>query len=281
MTQFSIMVDLGEALPAGSSLTKEAFPHLSFAVQRIAEAALARWQGFARGEQMPDGRTIGIRSGTYLRSIQLARVNDFTAEVYSTLPYASAIEEGAPARDMKRILGSSWKVRVNKQGKRYLIIPFRHDTPGSVMGNPMPSAVHEWWQQPGQTASKIISAIERTSGALGSSIVTRKQMTVPGRTYSWGSRLTKGTLQGMGLDDRQVRRLTGMVNFREAPHGEGARHSSYITFRVMSEDSKGWIAPARDGYWPARVTADELRPVAEEAFQKAMAADIQAMLTPA
>lgn len=279
MTEFRIYVDLGSVLPAGTSLTKDAFPHLAFAVQRIAQSALARWQGFARGEPMPDGRSIGIRSGAYLRSIQLHQVNDFTAEVYSTLPYAGSIEHGAPARDMKQMLGSSWKVRVNKQGKRYLIIPFRHDAPGSVMGNPMPQAVHDWWQGPTREASKITGAFERTSGAQGSNIATRKQMTVPGRTYSWGSRLSKTTLQGMGMDAQQVRRLSGMVNFREK--GESARHSSFITFRVMTEDSKGWQAPARDGLWPARATADELRPVAEAAFKRAMEEDVRGMLTPA
>ncbi len=281
MTEFRIYVDLGEVLPAGSSLTKEAFPYLSFAVQRIAEGALARWKGFARGEPMPDGRSIGVRSGKYLGSIQLRQVNDFTAEVYSTLPYASSIEEGSPARDMKRMLGSSWKVRVSKKGKRYLIIPFRHDTPGSVQGNAMPQAVHDWWQNPDRAVSKITGDPERTSGALGSSITTRRQMTVPGRTYSWGTRLSKATLQGMGMDAQQVRRMSGMVNFRELPHGDGARHSGYITFRVMSEDSKGWQAPARDGHWPARTTADELRPVAEAAFKAAMERDIRALLTPA
>lgn len=279
MTEFRIYVDLGDALPAGSSLTKDAFPHLALAVERIAQGALARWQGFARGEPMPDGRSIGIRSGKYLGSIQLRQVNDFTAEVYSTLPYASAIEEGSPARDMKRMLGSSWKVRVNKKGKRYLIIPFRHNTPGSVQGNAMPQAVHDWWKNPGRESSRITGDPERVSGAQGSSITTRQQMTVPGRTYHWGSRLSKVALQGMGMDAHQVRRMAGMVNFRE--QGSGARHSGFITFRIMSEDSPGWQAPARDGMWPARVTANELRPVAEAGFKLAMEKDVRALLTPA
>ena len=279
MSAFSIAIELGEVLPPGSALTKDAFPNLSYAVQRIAMAAMEQWQAYARGEALPDGRSIGIRSGGYLRSIQLRTLNDFAAEVSSELPSATAIEEGMPARDMKRMLGSSWKVRVNKRGRRYLIIPFRHDNPGSVMGNPMPQSVHQWWQQEGRAASRITGTYDRISGAEGHDIRTRQRVTVPGWRYQWGSRLSKKTLQGMGLDDRQVRRMAGMVNFRE--QGGGARHSQFITFRVMSEDSPGWQAPAVAGYWPARTTADTLRPIAEEAFAQAVAADIRAILTPA
>jgi hypothetical protein len=278
VTDFSIVVDLGDVLPPGSSLTKDAFPNLSYAVQNLAVKAQEQWMRYARGEPMPDGRSIGIRSGGYLRSIQLRQVNDFAAEVYSELPYATALEEGMPARDMKKMLGSSWKVRVSKKGKRYLIIPFRHDTPGSVQGNPMPQAVHEWWKAPNREASHITGAHERVSGALGSSIATRRQMTVPGRSYHWGSRLSKAALQGLGADQAQVRRMAGMVHFRNP---ESGGHSSFITFRVMSEDSPGWQAPATPGFWPARTTSDQLRPIAETIFARALQTDIQALLTPA
>ena len=105
-------------------------------------------------------------------------------------------------------------------------------------------------------------------------------MTVAGWRYKWGSRLDKGTLAGLGITGAQAKRVTGMVNFREQPHGEGARHSQYITFRVMSEDSKGWRAPAREGFHPAKTVADKLRPVAEEAFRKAVELDVRRMLTP-
>ena len=278
MATFGINIDIRDMLPPGSALTQSAFPSLATAVWQISEATLAQWQAYARGEPLPDGRTIGIRGGTYLRSIQLRSLNDFNAEVFSELPYADAIEEGTPARDMKRMLGSSWKVRVSKKGKRYLIIPFRHDTPGSVMGNPMPQAVHDWWQDPQREESRITGTYDRTSGAQGSSIETRRQMTVVGWRYKWGSRLDKGTLAGLGVTGAQAKRLSGMVNFREQPHGEGARHSQYITFRVMSEDSKGWQAPAREGFHPAKTVADKLRPVAEKAFHDAIAADFQRLL---
>lgn len=281
MTEFRIAIDLGSVLPPGSALTPESFPALAHAVRQIVIAAEERWKQFASGAPMPNGQRIGIRSGTYMRSIQAYFTSPFSGEVYSSLAYADAIENGAPERDLKRMLGSSWKVRVNAKGKRYLIIPFRHDTPGSVVGNnPMPQSVHDWFQMPGRTRSEVVGTYDRTSGALGSSIATKQRMTVPGWRYKWGSRLTRQELQDMGLPDRQVRRLAGMVNFRDQEMGSGARHSSYMTFRVMTEDSKGWIAPARPAMQPARQVADELRPVAEEAFQRALAEDVKRMLTP-
>ena len=278
MATFGIKIDIKDSLPRGSALTQSAFPNLATAVWKVSEDALAQWQAYARGEPLPDGRTIGVHGGTYLRSIQLRTINDFSAEVFSELPYASSIEEGAPARDMKRLLGSSWKVRVNKKGKRYLIIPFRHDTPNSVMGNPMPQILHEWWQGAMREESRITDTYDRVSGAVGHDIHTRDRVTVAGWRYRWGSRLDKGTLSNLGITGKDAKRLSGMVNFREQPHGEGARHSRCITFRVMSEDSKGWQAPAREGYWPAKTVAEKLRPVAEDAFRKAIAADLRRAL---
>lgn len=279
MTEFRIFVDISDTLPLGSALDKTVFPNLAHAVQRLTEAAYAKWQSYAQGETLPDGRSINVRTGGYLRSIQMRMLNDFNGEVFSELPYASAIENGMPERDLKRILGSSYKVRVNAKGKRYLIIPFRHFTPGSVQRNTMPQAVHDWWQDPGREYSRITGQYERLSGTGAFDIRTRERLTVPGWRYKWGSRLGKGDLEGMGLSKPQVKRLQGMVNFRETD--EGARHSQYITFRVIAEDSKGWRAPAVEAYRPAKTVAEQLQPVAEEAFREALKADIQGIFTAA
>ncbi len=121
--KFSVSVDFGITIPPHAAFDRATFPNLSNAVARIAQEAHARWTAYAAGAPLPNGQVINDRTGTYLKSIQMTMTGDFSALVYSNLPYAAAIESGSPARDMKTMLNSSFKVRVAKDGSRYLIIP--------------------------------------------------------------------------------------------------------------------------------------------------------------
>ncbi len=142
-TEFRIAVELSELIGEGTPVTRELFPTLAYAVKAIAEEAQRRWVAYASGAPLPGGKVIRARTGEYARSIMLRQEGDFAAEVYSDLPYAHVIEEGAPERDLKRMLGYSYKVREGAGGKRYLIIPFRWNHPNSVLGHQMPQAVHD------------------------------------------------------------------------------------------------------------------------------------------
>lgn len=272
--QFGIVVEL--AVPLGAAFGADDLPTLAAAVRAVTEQAHAQWTKFALGAPLPSGQVIHPRSGAYARSIQMRQLGAFAAEVYTELPYAEAIEQGTGARDMKKMLDSSLKVRVSKSGKRYLIIPFRHDTPDSQMGNPMPQAVHDWWHD--KSASHIVGTFARLSGTGAYDRITRKPLTVPGWRYSWGDKLQKADLEGLGIAGPEAKRLAGMVNFRKPGGVGGGAHSQFITFRTMTEGSKGWVAKAVPGKWPARQTADLIRPVAEEAFGRAVEADIQRVL---
>lgn len=66
---------------------------------------------------------------------------------YSKDRLVKMIEEGAYPFDMKEGFMKSSKIKVGKNGKRYLIIPFRWSTPNAlgesqVFSNKLPSAVH-------------------------------------------------------------------------------------------------------------------------------------------
>ena len=275
MPRYSIAIDLSELVPPNAPFTAETFPHLAYSVARLVDAAHAQWLAYANGAPLPDGGTISNRTGAYARSILLRGQGDFAAEVYSELPYARVIEEGVPQRDMKRILDTSFKVRVNKKGRRYLIIPFRHNA-GSNLGNQMPDMVQQWWSQ-SRTPSHIAGTGHRASGIAGSDVRTKRQIMTPSRTYSWGSRLGAADLLGMGIDPNHGhgKRMVGMVNFRRPGTNKDSQH---ITFRVMTEGGRGWISPARPGKHPAQITADRFRPLAREAFEQAVAADFARLL---
>lgn len=274
---FSIFVDLSALMPASGPIDASVLPNLAHAVQMIADRAEAQWKAYAAGAPLPNGKSIGNNTGEYVRSITQRQVGPFAITVYSDLPYAKVIEEGSPQRDMKKILSSSPKVRVSATGRRYLIIPFRHGSPNSIsVGRPMPQAVADWWKS--RSASSVTGTYKRISGTGAYDIMTRNLLTVPGFRYKWGDRLKSSDLGKMGIGGKESKRLDGMVNFRQSGKSGGAAHSGYITFRVMAEGAPGWIAPAREGMWPARTTAEMFRPVAEEAFREAVAIDIAAML---
>lgn len=275
---FRIGLDVGAALSPGQTLSRDAFPMLAFAVQEIVSQVHEQWVAYAQGEPLPDGQVVHSRTGEYARSIMVRQLGEFRSEAYSDLAYAHAIEEGSPARDLKKILDTSPKVRVSKKGMRYLIIPFRHGTPGTAtMGNQMPESVHAWWQ--GKKASQVTGQFMRRSGLIASDVKTRKQMMTPARRYVWGARLTGADLDGLGIGGQQKRRLEGMVNFRKPGGGAGySAHSQFITFRVMTEESRGWQIPAQPGKHVAQQTAQQFRAVAEDAFKRAITEDMQRML---
>lgn len=282
---FRIAVELGHLIPPGSPITADIFPHLSRTVQRVAEEAHARWLAYANGAPLPSGLVISNRTGEYARSIQLHQIGPFSAEVYTDLRYAHLIEEGTQARDMKRMLGSSLKVRINAKGKRYLIIPFRWNTPNSVLGHAMPEAVHNWWQQPGRNPTHIVGTYLRPSGTGAYDIKTRQLLTVPGWRYGsandpkrWGDRLGKGELEGMGIKGQQASRMAGMVQFRKLGGSGGSSHSQFLTFRVMTEDSRGWQQKAQPGKFPAKTVADQMQPIADAAFKRAVEEDVKQLM---
>jgi len=46
----------------------------------------------------------------------------------------------------------------------------------------------------------------------------------------------------------------------------------------MVEGSPGWLAPAREGLWPARTVARKLTPAAETIIQAAVKADVESFM---
>jgi len=275
---FRIAIELD--IPPDAPVDKTVFPRLAEAFAALVNAAHEKWVEYAHGKPLPSGLVIHPRSGSYARSIAVNRLSDFGAEVYSAIPYASAIEEGSPARDLHQLLQTSRKTRINAQGKRYLIIPFRWGTPGTASNprvgfgpNVMPDLVHQGWLA-GEygAASAIIGHTWRISGS---------GHRVRQRSYSWGGRLTQSHLDTLGIGTAfngktyRTHPMAGMVQMRKPGGVSGGKQTQYLTFRTMSEGSPGWEVPAIAGRWPARTVAEQIKPVAEQALRAAVAQDIR------
>ena len=275
-TEFRIAVDIN--IPEGSPLNAGSFPSLAGAFRALAQAAHEKWVEYAHGAPLPSGKSIGVRSGSYARSIAVREHGPFEKEIYSDLSYARSIEEGSPARDLHDLLATSKKTRVNAKGKRYLIIPFRWGTPGTqgFGKNVMTPQVHQGWLKGDYGgSSRIVRVGQRISGS---------GHTVPQRIYAWGGRLGQGELSKLGIGTEfhgkkyRTHPMAGMVQMRNASQQRGQKHTSYMTFRVMSEGSPGWKVPAIPGKWPARTVSEQIRPIAEKVLRDAAERDVRAIL---
>lgn len=276
MAAFSISVPATAAIPQGLHASAATFPTLGYAVQAVAQAVQGQWVQYALGEAMPNGQVVKTRDPAYPSSIMLRQTGDFSADVYSELREADEIEYGRPSRDLKKMLWTSPKVRISTKGQRYLIIPFRHGTPGSVqIGNAMPASVHAWWKN--KAPSHVTGMGERRSGLVASDPKTRGPLMTPSRTYQWGDRLKKGDLSALGITGTAAKQMRGMVNMRNPGGQGGAAHSQFLTFRNMHESSSGWITKAKPGLYPAMQAGERIQPKAEQAFKKAVEQDLKAL----
>jgi len=185
------------------------------------------------------------------------------ARIYSDDPMATPIETGIPARDMKRMLDTSAKVRVAQTGKhagqRYLIIPFRHNTPGNTaLAGAMPQAVYAQAKQ--LTKSHVTGKVSMRSGLNASNPHTKGPLMTMRNTYKWGDRLN-------GADT--PKRFKGMVRFNTSSGGQNS--SSFLTFRVMGEWSPGWIIKAQPGRFIVKAVSDQAQQMLQSEVTAAIA----------
>jgi hypothetical protein len=176
------------------------------------------------------------------------------ARIYSDDPMATPIENGIPARDMKRILDTSLKTRVAKNGKhagqRYLIIPFRHNTPGNTaLAGSMPQAVYSQAKELTKSSVTRLSFRKNQLGVMGfTGAQAGSKLLVRSREYKWGDRLS-------GVDI--PKRFKGMYRFNTSSGGQNS--SAYLTFRVMGEWSSGWVIKAQPGRFIVNAISEQAR----------------------
>lgn len=262
MAEFKISVDLSGIAAAGGIIDQQVLPLLNQAVRVVAQQAAINWQEAVQRAKLWSGER-----DAYAGSIQMKMTGPFSALVWSDYKYAEEIETGRPPRDLKKMLDTSLKVRTTKKGKRYLIIPFRHNTPGNdALAPAMPPDVYALAKE--LTPSSITGQTQRLSGTGAYNMQTRQRLTVPQNVYRWGGSLPAGLAPKL-KPSHKTDPYAGMYRFNTATPG-GAQHSTYLTFRTMIEGSPGWIVPAQPGLYLAKKTADDLQPVAEEAFAEAV-----------
>ncbi len=283
MIRFKVNLDLGHVMDIKGAITKEVFPLLNQAVRAIAFQMHENWKEAVLKQS-------GIWSGekdAYAESIKWHMTGDFSAVVEASYDQASEIESGRPGRDLKKMLDTSPKVRRSaKNGKRFLVIPMRHNTPGhGAHSKPMPPSVHAMAKALSPTT--VIGRTERPAGqitsmspgsgmapaagqsAFLSSPASRNATMVNKNIYAWGQRLRGKDLKGVeGLTAEERRRFKGMVRFDTGT--PNAPSSAFLTFRIIMEGQAGWVTKPEGARNIAQQVEQEMRPLAEKAFQEAV-----------
>lgn len=268
MNEYGVSVDLsGVALQAVGAL-EGALPLVTQALQALANEGAARWKSAVLKAPLFQGE-----KEAYIHSIAWTMTGPFEATISASYAQAGAIETGRGAFDQKIYLQTSLKVRRVVSGvhvgQKYLVVPFRHNTPGhTALAPAMPASVYELARtlKPSRVVGQkqepnVQGKLDASGGVIG---VTRS-------TYQWGGRLPAG-LVGKTSPNHKTDQLAGMVRM-DTSTGKGAKKltsSAYLTFRVMGEWSSGWVRKPQPGLYLARGVSEELRPLAEGALEEAM-----------
>ena len=262
MAEYKISVDMAGLLDAvGSAINAQVMPTLNQAVRNLAEATTYRWKDAVSKAKLRDGE-----KQAYIQSITWSMTGDFAAVVETPYALAEAIENGRPAVDLKRMLQTSKKVRFvtkgKNSGKRYLIIPFRHNIPGqNAINQDMPP--HVYAQAKPLLPSTITGKTMQHNGGKGA----RARM-VPRNTYDWGGRLPAGLTPK--LKPHHTTDIHANMVRMNTSAGAG-KSSAYLTFRIMGEwASNKWIVPAKPGLYIAKGIAAQMQSVAPGVFAEAV-----------
>jgi hypothetical protein len=268
MEKISVKIDLSGLMGgAGSMINAYVLPTIHQAVKAVAAETAYRWKDAVAKAKLWQGE-----KQPYIDSINWILTSDFEGVVMASYDQAEAIESGRPARDLKKILNTSSRVRIAKHGKhagqRYLIIPFRHNTPGNIALAPaMPKEVYAKAKR--LDPSIITGTVQRASGTGAISLKTKKPVMVPQQTYEWGGRLPAGLAQ-KAKPHHATDLYAGMVRFKTSA-GKG-KSSAYLTFRIMGEwQSDRWIVPAKPGLYIAKNVRDAMAIEAPKVFEQAIA----------
>lgn len=251
MADYEIKMDFSNLLMGMEQINEQLAGKIHVAIGMAAQKVYEQWAD--RVTKAP-----GIwhqERVAYVHSLKLEYTGTFSANVWTDYQIAAEIETGRPQRDLKRMLSTSAKTRISHAGKRYLIIPFRHNTPGNTAhARAMPTEIykkvgHKDFKKTTVTSSKYMH--------VGCTIDGSASLIVGKRAYAYGNRLESGLAPKM-KPHHATDIYAGMLRFDTSTGKK--KSSAYLTFRVMSEtQTNKWIVAAKPGQYIARQLAIDIQ----------------------
>lgn len=182
------------------------------------------------------------------------KLTDAGIEVGLATKIAQAMDDGAPAYDLKRALLAKSK-KSSKSGVPYVDVPFKHTTSGSRGTTQLPAAV-----------KKAITERAVNQSARGSVKTTRLPMKTPGKKFTRTLLQKRSGVPGFKRTKQSVSHKRGLHDdlIRTSRKGKGgARGSvSYSTIRRISAKSSpsSWRHPGFKGAGLLKKTLPKLKP---------------------
>ena len=245
----SVDIDLGAFQ---QQVIAQLFPVVTQAVAAVAEHGAYLWK-----DAVMKARLWSVEKQRYTDSISWKMTGSFSAEIWADYILAGEIETGRPAKDLKKYLQTSQRTRISKKGVKYLVIPFRHNSPeNDALAAQMPKAIY---LQAKKLSPSSVTGMGTRISATGA--------TVPQASYNWGSRLLAGLAPKM-KPEHKTDIYAGMVRMNTS--AGKSKSSSYLTFRVMSETSTGWIVPAKPGLFLAQHVSEAIQPLLNDSIGNAI-----------
>jgi len=258
--------------------SEKAFPQTMAAMNSLAYMHMETWRRYASGTPMPGSPRVVNSRGDYIRSIQVDVSKRDEKLVFTDSPTHQYIEDGHGEIDLKPGLLAGKKARYGKEGP-YNIVAFRHGVPGTLKSNkPMPLNLYEFIKKETDKAEAAgQNAYSRVTGR------DSKKAPPQNRMYSWGMRVpaskggtpkTKKTSQGKYT--WKTGKYSSMVRMQSKT--QKAKHSHYITFRVVSmkSDPASWIVPPLAGAPIREAVVTTMRPIVEDMIRAALEEDLKA-----
>lgn len=261
-------VDMAGAIPKELIDLCESESIVAGIVDTVAASARAYWIKLAQDELRSSARAYvdAIQpieeEGPTVRTITLAA---------SWLP--AAVESGVDEFDLRDTLLTSPRAKTGRNGSRYMAIPFRHGTPGTLghVGRPMGSS----YGPPGMASRALFGELAADHALEFGEAVYAEAKKLRGK-----QRLGHGTAGAPKLAPHHStdiyagmqRRSTMITNERT---GKASPHTQYMTFRtISSKKPTGWIHPGIEPRNFVERVADRVR----ESFAEVVAATMSGAL---
>lgn len=223
-----IAEELGKSL---KNLAPQVQSELESAVGNLAQAAYAAMVAKIQGMGVsPENRQ------AYLKGLKFEDLGDSTWIIYLDGDWANKLEEGFGSYSIKDKLLASTKtvqvgsragqpwVRKNAEGGKYAAVPFEH--------KPMSGAA-----MAGNLAADIKKILVKNQSGKDQPI-TRVFKDLEGKPIHG----KVAVASNVGIPN-----LEGLTKYQHV-HDSGRVSSIYMTYRMVSEDSKGFIHPGHAGY---------------------------------